>query len=238
MADIAKDAQKDRKSKEIEAISEKIKNSRLKFADIVVPAISLIILALLGIFVFFPMVKSAIDFRAEYQDIQVKKEKLVALENDLNQLDDVKISEDLINSKLVIPKSLKVSSFIYYIDNLAYEKGLSSNEISAGDIKIASGDEAKKGEFISGVSGPLAYSGTLDNILGFLDDLYNASPYIISAENIELNSSSSSWKVTLNVTGYYVPLNIDEFDMYATFTPYTNYSNIVDIFELKASQLD
>jgi hypothetical protein len=238
MAEVSRKAHRERKEKEVEAISSKIKNSRLKFADVLVPLISAIILILLSLFVFFPMVKAAIDFRTEYKVIENKKEALAELGAELNKLDDAQVGIDLVNSKRVIPKSLKVSSFIYYIDGLAYDKGLSSNEISAGDIKISTGNEEKKGEFILGVSGPLAYSGSLDSLLSFLDDLYSASPYVISAENIELNSTIDSWKVTLNVTGYYVPQNIDEFDLYTAFTPYTNYENIIEIFELKANKLD
>lgn len=238
MSEITREAQKERKSKEIAVISAKVKNSRLKFSDIIVPLISLIILILLSIFVFVPMVKAAIDFRLEYIAIEAKKESLGVLDTQLRQLDDGQVAIDLINAKRVIPKSLKVSSFIYYIDGLAYEKGLESKEISAGDVKIVSSDEQKRGEFILGVSGPLSYSGNLNAVLSFLDDLYSASPYVISAENIVLKASGLDWKVTLNVTGYYVPENIEEFDLYKKLVPYTGYGNIVDIFELKATQLD
>ena len=231
-------AEKQNKEKQLAVISDKIKNSRIKFSDIIIPLSSITILALLSIFVFVPMIKSAISFQNEYKEIQESKEMLTILEKQLNDLDDTQLQTDLLNSKKVIPKTLKVSSFIYYIDNLAYSTGLSSTEISAGDVKFASDADEKQGNYILGVSGPLSYSGSLNAILGFLDDLYSASPYVLSVKNIELRSSGEKWMVDLNVTGYYVPINIDAINLYQPFSPYTKYENILTIFKTKASQLD
>ena len=226
------------KEKQLAAISEKIKNSRLKFSDVIIPLASLTILALLSIFVFIPMIKSAIGFQSEYKSIQESKSTLASLENQLDALDDTQLQTDLLNSKKVIPKTLKVSSFIYYIDSLAYTKGLSSKEISAGDVKFSSDSDDKTGHYILGVSGPLSYSGSLNAVLEFLDDLYSASPYVMSVKNIELKSSKENWTVDLNITGYYVPVNIDEVNLYLPFVSYTKYENIVEIFENKASKLE
>jgi hypothetical protein len=230
--------QNKKKEKQLEAISEKIKKSRLSFSDIVIPLASLTILVLLGVFVFVPMINSAIKFQNEYQDIQEKEKILSKLETQLSDIDDDKMQADLLNAKKVIPKTLKVSSFIYYIDNLAYAKGLSSKEISAGDVKFSSNTEEKNGNYILGVSGPLSYTGSLSAILSFLDELYNASPYVMSVKNIKLKMSGSDWKADLDVTGYYVPTNIDNVDLYLPFSPYTNAENIVEIFSKKAAQLE
>ncbi len=235
---IKKDIKKEKISKELEAVSEKIKKTKLKFSDILVPLLVGFVLIILGIFIFVPMIGKALDYQSEYKEVKKKEKQLKDLESTLNSMDDSMLQNDLMNAKEVIPKTLKVSSFLKYIDELAYQKNLTSNEITAGDIKISTG-EKKKGEYILGVSGPLAYMGTLDNIVSFLDSLYAASPYIVSIENISLRmSSSSNWKVELTVTGYYVPENIDEFNMYSPFTPYTADANVIKIFESKASQID
>ena len=66
----------------------------------------------------------------------------------------------------------------------------------------------------------------------------SASPYIISVENISLSESSKEWKVELNVTGYYVPENIEDYNLYGNFVPYTADDDVVKIFESKAEKLD
>lgn len=224
--------------KEIEAMSEKIKKTRLNFSDIMIPIAVIVILVILGIFVFVPMIKASISSQAEYAEILKKEEQLKQLEKTLNGMDEGILQSDLINARKVIPNTLKVSSFIYYIDNLASQKELTSAEISAGDVKINTEEEVNDGKYTFGVSGPLAYKGTFNNVMSFLDSLNSASPYIISLQNLVLSQRNDLWEVTLSVTGYYVPQMSTVVDLYSPFTPYTQYQNIVKMFETKASQLD
>lgn len=224
--------------KEVDAISERLKKTRLKLSDIIIPIATLFILAALGVFVFVPMIKAAISFRTEHAEIISKEKQLTELEKTLNSLDEGILQSDLINSQKVIPNTLKVSSFMYYIDDLASRMGLTSSEISAGDIKINTEGETSEGNYILGVSGPLDYEGTYDNALSFLNSLYSASPYIVTIENLELEGSNNNWKISLSVTGYYVPVVNTSVNIYSAFTPYTQYTDIVKIFETKASQLD
>jgi hypothetical protein len=184
------------------------------------------------------MIKAASVSQSEYKAVQEKEKQLKTVETALNKMDEATLQVDLINAKKVIPNTLKVSSFVYYIDNLAESKSLKSDKLSAGDIKISTKGETKQGKFILGVSGPLEYTGSYDNILDFLNSLYSASPYIISIENIDMEKGSDGWQVKLNVTGYYVPENTTTVNLYSQFTPYTQYSDVVKIFEQKASKLD
>lgn len=232
------EAKNTKTKKQIEAISAKIKGTRLKFTDIIIPLSVGIILLLLSVFVFVPMLKTAIESQAEYTLIKKKEVQLSELENNLKNMDDGILQSDLMNAKKVIPKNLKVSSFVYYVDDLAKKMNLTYKEISAGDIKIGSAEETKKGKYILGVSGPLSYTGKFEDIMNMLDSLYSASPYIISVENIRLEQSSVNWQVELNITGFYVPENVVKSDLYSLFTPYTKYSDIVKIFETKADKLD
>jgi len=224
--------------KEIEAISERVKKTKLKISDIIIPILVVAILVILGVFVFVPMIQKAISFQSEHATVLEKEKQLTELEKTLKGMDEGILQSDLISAQKVIPNTLKVSSFMYYIDNLASEKGLSSSEISAGDIKINAEGETSDGNYILGVSGPLAYEGTLTNALSFLDSLYTASPYIITIENLDLQAFNETWKISLSVTGYYVPVSVSSVDIYSTFTPYSKFTDIVKIFETKASQLD
>ncbi len=223
--------------KELEAISEKIKGSRLKIQDLVIPIVLSIVLIFVSIFVFIPMIKSAISSMKEYQSIKEKEQKIVELKNSLSRIDSNTMETDLIAVKNVIPKTLKVSSFIYYIDQLAEEKNLSSETISAGDINVSI-KEDKNAMGYKGVNGPLAYSGSLENILSFLDSFYSSSPYIVSAENIELRRVDEIWKVNLSLTGYYISDDENiKFDIYRPFKAYTDFSDIIEILREKAKRL-
>ena len=228
----------DKTKKEIEAISERVKKTRLKVTDIIIPILVVVVLVILGVFVFVPMIQKAISFQSEHAEIINKEKQLSDLETTLNSMDEGILQSDLINAQKVIPNTLKVSSFMYYIDNLASEKGLTSSEISAGDIKINTQGETSDGNYILGVSGPLAYQGTLTNTLDFLNSLYSVSPYIITIENLDLEELNNIWEISLTVTGYYVPVVTSSVDMYSAFTPYSKFADIVSVFESKASQLD
>lgn len=224
--------------KEIEGISSSIKKTQFSFSDVLIPVLVVIILILLGAFVFVPMIKTAVESQQEYAKILDKEKQLKVLATTLSQVDSATLQTDLVNAKKVIPSTLKVSSFVYYIDNLATAKSLKVSELSAGDVTVNQ-SQISNGVTVMGVSGPLVYTGSYENIISFLDSLYSASPYIIKLQNVSIEGSvTSEWKVTLNVTGYYIPESTESVNMYAAFTPYTQYSNIVSIFSTKAAQLD
>lgn len=205
-------------------------------SDLVIPIASLIVLGLLSAFVFIPMINTANDCQKELKEIKGKLERLDTLENSLAEIDDTTLLTDLVTSKDVIPKVLKVSDFVYYIDSLAQEKNLTTKEISAGDVSVG-GDTTEVKDSL-GVSGPLSYSGSYSDILEFLDEIQGYSPYLVTLRNIVLNGGDNVWSVEFDLTGYYIPQQDTDVDLYLTFTPYTNFSEIIDIFELRASKLD
>lgn len=228
-----------RTKKELEAISKKIEDTKLKFKDFIFPIIIVVILLLVAFLVFVPMINNAINFRKELKDIKAKEEKLENLKVALGKIEEGQLNRDLIDVKSVIPKNLKVSSFIYYIDELAKEKNLKSESISAGDVKVIAGADKEAPEDYKGVNGPLSYSGSLENVLSFLDSFYTSSPYIVSPKNINLESKSDEeWEVALNLTGYYIDdAEVTRFDMYRPFKPYTDFSTEIQMLREKANKL-
>lgn len=228
--------------REIEGLSEKIKDTRLTIKDLIVPISVFLILILLIIFIFIPMVKEAISFRGEYKSTVERREELEKVEEKLRGIDEATLQTDLINAKKVIPQTLRVASFMSYIDNLAREKQLSSDSLTAGDsqtsvIRKNEGEEGERRVYF-GVSSPLSYQGELSNILTFLDTLYEASPYVVSVSGVELRKGAGDkWVVELDVMGYYVPESTMETNMYKNFESYLEYQDIVDIFSQKAAQL-
>ncbi|HKM19884.1 MAG TPA: hypothetical protein VJY47_01530 [Candidatus Dojkabacteria bacterium] len=225
-----------RTKKELEAISKKVEDTKLKLKDFIFPVIIIVVLLVIVIVVFVPMVNNAISFRNELKEIQNKEKQLNELKVKLEKIDSRQLEADLMDVKSVIPKNLKVSSFIFYIDALAKEMNLTSESISAGDIKIAT-EEAT--EEYKGVNSPLSYSGSLENVLAFLDSFYTSSPYIVSPKNINLESNANGeWEVALNLTGYYIDdAETTRLDIYLPFKPYTDFSTEMQVLRGKATKL-
>jgi hypothetical protein len=226
--------------RELEAISDKVKASKLKIQDIIIPLSVGLILVLLALFVFIPMVRSAMEFRSEYAEIKEREDQLKVLEDTLKKIDEETLQVDLSNAKEIIPRNLRVSTFVYYIDVLAAEKSLTSRSLSAADTQVTvrqAGQKREDGRTYLGVSSPLTYSGSLDDILSFLDTLYSASPYIISIHNVSLRGTEQDWRVTMSVRGYYVPESEFKVDIYAPFELYTKHESILEVFRQKREQL-
>lgn len=224
-----------------EGISEKIKNTRLKIKDLIIPIIVSMILLFISIFVFIPMLKDAFNYRTELKEIKSKQEQLIKLKQSIENLSEDQLNDDLIEVKSVIPRTLKVASFLYYIDELARLKNLTSDKISASDVNIGIVDKNKQQDSnqYKGVNGPLAYRGSLENILNFLDNFYYSSPYIVSPQNISLTKSAELWEVELSLTGYYVSEEENlVVNIYKPFKPYTDFADVMEILKEKSKKLN
>lgn len=224
-----------------EGISEKIKNTRLKIKDLIIPIIVSMILLFISIFVFIPMLKEAFNYRTELKEIKSKQEQLIKLKQSIGSISEDQLNDDLIEVKSVIPRTLKVASFLYYIDELARLKNLTSDKISASDVNIGIVDKNKQQDSnqYKGVNGPLAYRGSLENILNFLDNFYYSSPYIVSPQNISLTKSAELWEVELSLTGYYVSEEENlVVNIYKPFKPYTDFADVMEILKGKSKKLN
>mgnify|MGYP000988642708 FL=1 len=224
-----------------EGISEKIKNTRLKIKDLIIPIIVSMILLFISIFVFIPMLKEAFNYRTELKEIKSKQEQLIKLKQSIESISEDQLNDDLIEVKSVIPRTLKVASFLYYIDELARLKNLTSDKISASDVNIGIVDKNKQQDSnqYKGVNGPLAYRGSLENILNFLDNFYYSSPYIVSPQNISLTKSAELWEVELSLTGYYVSEEENLIvNIYKPFKPYTDFADVMEILKEKSKKLN
>ena len=224
-----------------EGISEKIKNTRLKIKDLIIPIIVSMILLFISIFVFIPMLKEAFNYRTELKAIKSKQEQLIKLKQSIESISEDQLNDDLIEVKSVIPRTLKVASFLYYIDELARLKNLTSDKISASDVNIGIVDKNKQQDSnqYKGVNGPLAYRGSLENILNFLDNFYYSSPYIVSPQNISLTKSAELWEVELSLTGYYVSEEENlVVNIYRPFKPYTDFADVMEILKGKSKKLN
>ncbi|MCD4756221.1 hypothetical protein K8R20_01225 [bacterium] len=222
--------------KQLATLSKRAKKSQLNLSDLVIPLSSLTVLILLTFFVFIPMVKTANESRAELKKVEQKLSELEILRGQLNEVDEVALLEDLIVAKTIIPKVLQVSNFVFYIDNLAESKDLVTREISAGDVNI--GAKTNESEMSQGVSGPLSYSGRYQDVLDFLEEMQGYSPYLVTLKNISLSGGEENWTVSFDLVGYYIPEDSKKLDLYLPFTPYTTFSEVIDIFSQRVSKFD
>ncbi len=214
-----------KKSEELRDIA-KSKKTKLTLGDLIIPFASAAAFAILSFAVFIPMVRSAFEYRGEMKVIEGKIEQLKKLDEQLKRIDEDVLRDDVLTAKKVVPNILLVSDLVYYLDNLAKSLSL---EIS----KLASSDA------LDSVSGPIAYEGEYNNIISFLDEAQNVSPYMLRLENVELSSSrrennSDVWEIELTVSGYYIADGSGEkIDIYSPFQPYTEYEDIVEVFKVK-----
>jgi hypothetical protein len=224
-------------SRNLEGLSDRAKKSRLTISDLIIPIGAGVILLLLTLFVFMPMISTAQEYRKELKRIEEDIEHLDNVKSSLEAIDDTQLIDDLVIAKKIIPRILQVSDFVYYIDNLAESKNLTTSDISAGDINV--GSESEETRSNQGVSSSLSYKGEYDNVLDFIDELQGYSPYLVTLKGVELSMvGGDNWSVDFQLTGYYVPERERSVDFLRPFTKYTNFSDIIDIFSVKVEKLD
>jgi len=220
------------KSKEAELakISEKSKKGKLGIADLIIPIASGALFIILSFAVFVPMVKSAFEYIEETKVNSEKIEKLEKLNKALNKLDEDQLNEDVVTARKVIPKKLLVSDLVLYLNELAKSLELNISELSSSDS-------------LNAVSGPVGYSGTYENVIKFLDNAQNVSPYMLRLQNVEIGATQNPeggevWNISLQISGYYMTEEEKAPDIYAPFKSYLEYQDIVQIFNEKAKVLN
>ena len=215
-----------KKKAELQKVVEKRGSKKLTISDLIIPIASSIVLIILCFVVFIPMVKSALEYMDEIKEIDQKIEQLDKLNKQLDQLDESQLSDDVLTSRTVVPNTLLVSDLVYYIDNLAKSLNLQISKLSSADS-------------LNSVSGPLGYEGEYTNVTDFLDKAQNVSPYMIRLENVKLsrknkNDGKDNWSIDMIVSGYYISDSEEEPSIYSNFKPYTEHSDILEIFREKA----
>ena len=215
-----------KKKAELQKVVEKRESKKLTISDLIIPIASSIVLIILCFAVFIPMVRSAFEYMDEMKEIDQKIEQLDKLNKQLDQLDESQLSDDVLTSRTVVPNTLLVSDLVYYIDNLAKSLNLQISKLSSADS-------------LNSVSGPLGYEGEYTNVIDFLDKAQNVSPYMIRLENIKLsrrnkNDGKDNWSIDMIVSGYYISDSEEEPSIYSNFKPYTEHSDILEIFREKA----
>ncbi|HNZ70763.1 MAG TPA: type 4a pilus biogenesis protein PilO [Candidatus Dojkabacteria bacterium] len=223
------------KQREIIKSGEKVQK-KLIFSDFVIPFLAFIIFIVLTIFVYIPMITETVELNDDTKNVISKQEQMKTLQVKIDELDGTQLYEDYQIIDQVIPTRLEVADFVYFVDELAKDKGLKLNEIRASNSDITSEDSSLD---MSTVSGPLSYEGNYTDVLSFLEDLQKSSPYIVSVNSIDLsNISGKRWSFDITINGYYLSESVSNVDPYQTFVPYTNFDNLVEMLRNRSKLLD
>lgn len=223
------------KQREIIKSGEKVQK-KLIFSDFVIPFLAFIIFIVLTIFVYIPMITETVELNDDTKNVISKQEQMKTLQVKIDELDGTQLYEDYQIIDQVIPTRLEVADFVYFVDELAKDKGLKLNEIRASNSDITSEDSSLD---MSTVSGPLSYEGNYTDVLSFLEDLQKSSPYIVSVNSIDLsNISGKRWSFDITINGYYLSESVSNVDPYQTFVPYTNFNNLVEMLRNRGKLLD
>ena len=221
--------------REIIKSGEKVQK-KLIFSDFVIPFLAFIIFIVLTIFVYIPMITETVELNDDTKNVISKQEQMKTLQVKIDELDGTQLYEDYQIIDQVIPTRLEVADFVYFVDELAKDKGLKLNEIRASNSDITSEDSSLD---MSTVSGPLSYEGNYTDVLSFLEDLQKSSPYIVSVNSIDLsNISGKRWSFDITINGYYLSESVSNVDPYQTFVPYTNFNNLVEMLRNRSKLLD
>lgn len=218
----------------------------LTFSDLAIPIVSLLVLILMVAFVYSPLLTESSTMNTEIEEVKEKQTKLLTLVAAASKIDQSKLITDYQLLTKMVPTRLEVANFAFYVDELAVADGLVLDQITASSSKSQTTQSANAiDDSVYTVSGPLKYHGQYENIVKFLDELQASSPYIITADNINLTKSGSvdgvdtgEWNLELLISGYYMVAQQDmKVDIYSPFAPYTGSSTLLESLRTRGSKL-
>jgi hypothetical protein len=212
------------------------------FSDALVPILSAIALILIAIFVFIPMLNHTLLMMEQTKEMEKRYEKLQSVYTGIYSINEEDMNANYVNAITIIPDSMRVSDFAKFVNNLAISDGLSLDQIKAEDSKFNNNTNLSQISKIKGlrsIDAPLAYTGSYNDIVNFLEDLFVKIPYVISPNSVTITlvePDSNIWKVELKIKAFYVEdSNAGTPSLYANFTPYSYYSKVLLEFKDRAA---
>jgi len=189
--------------------SEDIKQ-RLSFSEMLIPIIALVMFVILIIFVYIPQVKAASVYKNK---IAILKDEEARLNTNISQVEKLNEDSNLVMQNLniaqiVISDELAVSDFSFKITDLALEMGLTLQSLSSSDVAYANNNDLIfVTGVVKGITGPMRYEGSFEDIVDFLEHIKLESPYLIDTSEIRLRKfpeELDKWSLDLALTGYYM----------------------------------
>lgn len=221
------------------------KKKNIMILDFIVPFVSGSIFILVLFFVLIPSINNSQEVLVEIERVQ-EEQKIVERNLELVRgMNFTAVQGDLSNARRILPRSLEVAQFAYYIDSLAQEKGLNFRELKASSVAVSRDDLPFLN--LKGIRVPMGYSGDYEPILDFFNELQTVSPYVISfGHKVDLRKSGTEedddirWNLEIDVTGYYVEeleTSTHDINLSMPIGPYDSDPNVVEEFEERIKRL-
>ncbi|MBD3329292.1 type 4a pilus biogenesis protein PilO [Candidatus Dojkabacteria bacterium] len=222
------------KSRDTTAVAQAGKERNFKLGDLVIPILSIGIFLLLVIFVYIPMISDAREMNQEKDEVISNQKQMDKLLEELQSMNSVALKSDYKLFSTMIPTELEVADFAFYVDKLAQEKSLTLNSIRASNADIV--QEGTEFGSVTSVSGPLEYSGSYDDIMSFLKDLQESSPYLITVQNVDIQKkdefAADTWSLEMSVQGFYMKddsASLESMGRELFYLPFYNYQQDEDL---------
>lgn len=207
------------------------------FSDLLIPITSFVSLILIAIFVLIPMFNNTLEMMQKTKDYKKKYEQLMTVYTGIYSINEQDLNENYVNVITLIPDSMRVSDFAKFVNDRAIKDGLELENIKAEDtnnISLTNNTKISRIHNLRSIEAPLAYTGSYDNIVKFLEDLFVKIPFVVTADSVSIsleNEKENLWKVELNIKVFYIEDSGDvKPNLYAPFTPYTHYpQELIDI---------
>lgn len=174
-----------------------------------VPIASVIVLGLMGMFIFIPSGTEALD---ALDEVRSTNEQIERNEEKIEKLNSINLSE--INSMLqtvtfVIKDDLEVAELAGDVEAIARENNLETKNVQFSSTSSAPTDIPA---FVSVISGPFSYEGNFNNIANFLEELRTVSPTVLAIRSVSLTRRGAVeetgtqedplWSVNLEIDGF------------------------------------
>jgi hypothetical protein len=189
---------------------EALLSPKLSFSEMIIPITALVMFVILTIFIYIPQIRAGFDYKSKIAVLQEQKELLnknIAKAEELNK-DSNLVMQNLNIAELVISEELAVSDFSFDITDLAVDMGLSLQSLNSSDIAYANSSDLEFATgVIKGITGPMRFEGSFDNIVEFLEHIKLESPYLIDTSETRLRKFTEEfdrWTLDLALTGYYM----------------------------------
>ncbi len=207
------------------------------FSDLLIPITSFISLILIAIFVLIPMFNNTLEMMQKTKDYKKKYEQLMTVYTGIYSINEQDLNENYVNIITLIPDSMRVSDFAKFVNDRAIKDGLELENIKAEDtnnLSLTNNTKISRIHNLKSIEAPLAYTGSYDNIVKFLEDLFVKIPFVVTADSVSIsleNEKEGIWKVELSIKVFYIEDSGDaKPNLYAPFTPYTHYpQELIDI---------
>ncbi len=171
----------------------KDKKRGLTMRDLILPIGSLMVAVLIIIFVLIPAIAEIHRNTSEIEEI---REKQALLTTHADYLDKIDIEELREASRIMlksIPEDREVADVASYVDSVARNYNVRIEQISASNT-------FEEGNQIVRISVPIAFSGSYENISGFLKEIQVESPYAVEIGSLAMDKAKyDQWNGKITV---------------------------------------